>query len=77
MTGRDLLEIHQKAWRNCSCLSRIMGYEGADSWMYGRLYLSILQVVLLFDTETWLMTPCIVRLMGGFHHRVAWRIADK
>ena len=54
-----------------------MGYEGADSWMYGRLYLSILQVVLLFDTETWVMTPCIVRLMGGFHHRVAWRIADK
>ena len=74
---KEVIVNLQKELRNWSCLSRILGCEGADDRMSGRLYLSIVQVILLFGTDTWVVNHCIGRLLGGFHHGVVWRIADK
>ena len=33
--------------------------------------------VMLYGLETWVMTPCIKRFLGGFHHRVALRLTGR
>ena len=40
-----------------------------------RFYIAVVQVILLFGLETWVVTLHIKRLWGGFHHRVARRIS--
>ena len=48
--------------------------ELADAQMPGNLYKLFIQAVLLFSLETWVVTPCIGRMLGGFHHRVSRRL---
>ena len=43
----------------------------------GSFYLAIVQAVLILNAETWVFTLHIRRLMGGFHHRVNWKILIK
>ena len=37
----------------------------------------VVQEVLLFGLETWVMTPRMGRFMGGFQHRVVRRITGR
>ena len=67
----------QKARKSWARLSRILGRDGADTRTSGRFYLAIVQAVLRFGAETWVLTPRIGRLLGVFHHRVARRISGK
>ena len=53
-------------------LSRILGWEGADLQTSGTLYNTVVQATLLFEPETWVMTPRIRRTLFRFHHRVAF-----
>ena len=32
---------------------------------------------MLYGSETWVMTPCIWRVLGVFHHRVANRMTER
>ena len=41
-----------------------------DAWTLGRIYVTVVQVVLLYDSETRVTTPIIGRLLGGFHQGV-------
>ena len=54
-----VIENLQKARKIWDRLSRILGREGADTWVLGSFYLAIVQAVLLFSTENWVMTPHI------------------
>ena len=38
-------------------LSKILVIEGADRIMPGRFYVAVVQAVLLFGYETWVLTP--------------------
>ena len=67
---RNLRRVRQK-WE---ILSRVLGREGADARNMGRIYVAVVQVVLLYGSETWETTPWIGRLFGRFHHRVALRM---
>ena len=58
-----------------SWLSQIFGQEGADTRALGHLYVDIVQAVFLFVLETWVVTPHIRRILGGFHHKVAQRLS--
>ena len=51
--------------------------EGADTRTLGYIYVAIVQTILLFGLETWVVNPRIKRVLGGFHHRVAHRILGK
>ena len=46
-----------KAQNRCSCLSIILGREGADPRTTGHFYIAVVQEVLLFGVETWVVTP--------------------
>ena len=70
----EIITNLQKARNIWARLSIILGREGADTRVSVRFYLTIVQADLLFSTETWVVTPHIGWLLGGFHHRVTRRI---
>ena len=55
-------------------LKRILSREWANLRVSGMLFKVVVQAVLLFGSETWVMTPCMERALGSFQHRVAQRI---
>ena len=58
-------------------LTRVMIREGADAWTSGQIYLSVVQLVLLYGSDKWVPTPSMQRVLGGFHHRVACRLTGR
>ena len=61
----------RKSW---GWLSRILIQEGADPKVSGHFYKAVLQAVLLFRAETWVLTPMMERALDSFQHRVARRL---
>ena len=70
---QNLRRLRQK-W---SRLSRVLSREGVDDWILGKIYVVLVQAVLLYRSETWLMTPYIRRLHGGFHYKVVSRLMER
>ena len=53
-------EVEQNLWSaqgKWGRLVKLFGREGANSRMEGRLYVDLVQAVILFGLETWVMTP--------------------
>ena len=67
----------QNTRKSCSRMDLILGWEGADTRMLGHIYIAVVQSILLFGLETWVVTPHIKRIMGGFHQSVVQRILRK
>ena len=65
---------NRKSW---VCLTRILRREGAIPRVSGMFFKAVVQAVLLFGSETWVMTPCMGRTLGGVQHRVARRITGR
>ena len=40
-------------------------------------YKAVVQSVLLYGCETWVITPQVLRVLEGFHHRVARRLSGR
>ena len=57
-------------------LAKILGREGADRRTVGRFYVAVLQEVLLFGSDTWVLTPWLEKYLEGFHHWAARRMAS-
>ena len=45
--------------------------EGAYARCSRRIYVVVVQVVMLYGSDIWVMKLRIWRVLGGFHHRVA------
>ena len=58
-------------------LSRILSQEGADKRVSGNFLKAVLQAVLLFGAETWVLTPRIEQALDSFMHGDARRITGK
>ena len=43
----------------------------------GHIYLAVVKSVLLYGSETWVMTLCTRRVLGGFHHSVDHRMTGR
>ena len=51
----------------------ILVREGEYRRTTGRFYVVVVQAVLLFGSETWVVTPRLEKALAGFHHRaVQW-----
>ena len=61
----------RKSWDQ---LSRILVWEGDNPYLLGVLFKAVVQSVLVFGPETWMMNPHMVRALGGFHNRVSIQI---
>ena len=51
--------------------------EGADTCDLGRIYVVVVQAVILYGLETWVVTPQIGRVWGGLHHKVDHRLIGR
>ena len=56
-------------------LGKILGKKGADKRTAGRFFVVEVQVVLLFGFKTWVLTPCLEKVLQGSHHQAARQMA--
>ena len=66
------LQKSRKCWDQ---LSQIIEQERADPQTSGIFYKAVVQVALLFGVETWVVSPRIVKTLGGLHHILSCRLA--
>ena len=64
----------RKSWGR---LTRIMSREGSDKRISGTFFKAVVQQVLLFGAETWVLTPQIERALDSFIHGDARRITGR
>ena len=57
------LDLARKVWNR---MLHILSRYGAAWWVYELFFKAIVQVVLLFGAETWVLTPRIGKALGGF-----------
>ena len=70
---RNLRRARQKWTR----MTRVLSREGTDAWTLGQIYLAVVQSVMMYGSETWVMTPHIGRVLRGFQDRVALRLTGR
>ena len=47
----------QRTWGKWGRMVNILGREGVDRKTAGRFYVEVVQAVILFELETWVVTP--------------------
>jgi len=60
-----------KARKHWAMVSRVLACKGADARISAMFYKAVVQSVLLYSSETWVVTPAVLKVLEGFHHRVA------
>ena len=68
---RSNLRKARKVWGR---ISRVLRAENASARVCGKFYKATVQAVLLFGSETWNLTPPLLKSLEGFHLRAAWRM---
>ena len=58
-------------------MTRILIMEGAEPRVSGFFFKSVVQAVLLFGLEAWVVTPCMGRVLGGFQNQAAQRLTGR
>ena len=58
-------------------ISRIMIREGARPQVSGFFFKAVVQSVLLFGTETWVVNPCMGRFLGGFQYQMVRQLRGR
>ena len=77
-TDDDWLEVERNLRRargKWGRTTKILGREGEDNRTTGRFYVAVVQAVLLFWSEIWVLSLLLEKSVVGFYHRVAWRMA--
>ena len=64
----------RKIWAR---LSRSLSLEGAEKRVSGNLFKAVVQAVILFGAETWVLTPRIEQSLESFLHGAARRITGR
>ena len=64
----------RKSWGS---LSRILCQEGADARVLGKIFKAVVQEVLLFRAETWVLTPRMERALESFQNGTARQITGR
>ena len=58
-------------------LSRVLGREGADSKVSTEFYIAVTQAVLLFGSETWVLTVWMENALDRFQSRVVRKVTGR
>ena len=46
-------------------------------WSRTMFYQSVVHEILIYGNESWVITDSTIKVLGGFHHRIAQRIVGK
>ena len=63
-----------RARKSVGRLLRILGREGTDPKVMGKIFKAVTQAVLLFGANIWILTYRIEWDLSSFQHRVARRL---
>ena len=66
----DNMRKDRKRWTR---MTRILIWEGEYPKLSGLLFEGVVQAVLIFGAEMWVLTPRMERAVSSFQHRVAPR----
>ena len=58
-------------------MTRVLIREGADYWTSVHINLAVVQKVMMYRSETWVMTTRIGRVLGEFHQWVACNLTGR
>ena len=58
-------------------MTRILSREGAAPRVSGFFFKAVVQAMLLFGSETWVVIPCMGKALGGFQAQVARRLTGR
>ena len=64
----------RRARKKWARMTRVLSREGEDAWTSGKIYLAVVQLVLIYMSELWVLTLRMQRVLDRFHHRVARRL---
>ena len=67
----------RRARQNWVRMTRILIREVSDAQAPGQIYLAVVQSIIMYGSETWVLTPRMKIVLGGFHHRVARRLMGR
>ena len=76
-TVRQWQAILQKLRNSWVQMSRIFSREGADPKVLGHFFKALVQAVLLFGGDAWVLTPWVERALSSFQHRVVWQLTGR
>ena len=68
------LRIARNKWAH---ILWVLGQEGADSQTSVMLYTAVVQVVLLYRSESWVMSLRICKALGGFHRQIIQQLTGR
>jgi hypothetical protein len=71
------LTVHPLQDRRFPTVSRLLVREGATAKMMGKVYLAVVQSVLLYGSETWVLSERMRGMLEGFHNRCARQMTRK
>ena len=55
-------------------IARVSAKTGSTARSRGMLYKAVAQLVLLYGSESWVVTGAMLKILDRFHHRSARRI---
>jgi hypothetical protein len=64
----------RKAKAKWAMVSRVLCRQGASPRVSAMFYKAIVQSVLLFGSDSWVLTESMIHLLNAFHHRMARQI---
>ena len=56
---------------------KVLAKAGAVVWTQEMIYNAVVQTVLVYGSEIWMMTGAMLTVLEGFHHWVARQIVGK
>ena len=67
----------KKARQSWGRMARVLSREGADPKVSRNFYITVTQAVLLFGSETWVMTARMEKALDSFQSRVARKLTGR
>jgi hypothetical protein len=71
---RAQLQTAQATW---ACVGQVLWSENASPRGMAKFYKAVVQAMLLYGSETWVLSPTALARLEGFHIRAVYRMAKR
>ncbi len=67
----------RKALATWARVGKVLWGENMSPTVAAKFYLAVVQAILLYGSETWVISPQTMARLEGFHIRAAWLMAQR
>ena len=68
----DWVALYSRSW---GLVAKVLGKIGSPIKAQAMIYKALVQAVLLYGSEIWVVTHAMITVIEGFHHRISRCIA--